>query len=154
MVRSVYALYRMLANTYMNIHKDAAFRYEQSEVVHVISGLIASGGLAALAPPVLDGGVAAPLVCTRADLRRPRVKLTQSQEEDKNIRRASRIIATKKQTSMDLKSMKRMPKKRISSKRASSALAVKPVRPRRVKKIRNSGAIASAVEEQIASQTF
>ena len=145
--RCIYALYRMLANSYKNIHKEAAYKYDEREVVCLLSGLIAGGALSGHAQQ--DNVLAEPAT-SRKDLKRPRKHVDQVTKDDQTARQQQRAAASSKQANMDLKAMKKVIKHRLTKKSSVSSTDVQPVRRRRQKALPVSSAIADIVERNIS----
>ena len=150
LVREVYALYRMLGNSYKNVHKAAAHNYQESESISMLSGLIARGYLER---DVVQDVASVPAASSRLALKRPVRTVPELVREDQARRLCMRVESTGTQRSLDLKAMKVAPKRRITKKSSTADVGVKRVHSRRPCRQKNSVAIANAVDIAIKNES-
>ena len=150
-VRNIYALYRMLANSYQNMYMTTAAPYGEKEVIHLLAGFISQGGLNHDRIPT--GDVApAPAPNTRGDLKRTRNEITDEVKVQQDAARQQRVQANIKQGQLDLKKGKRGVLKVLKGKHKPADVTIRPVVKRPAKQMKkDSKAIANAIEGSLST---
>ena len=147
-ISALYALYRMLGNSYKNSLFESASQYDEKEAIFMLAGFVAKG---ALQREVQEADLVQSPATTRQDLKRPRKYVPQALKDKAQENKDKREAATKKQSNMDLKRGKKVLTKRVTGKSAVDKGKAKTVRRPRVKRTKGSAQIAKSISEGIAA---
>lgn len=147
-ISALYALFRMLGNSYKNLHFESAFQYDEKEAIFMLAGLVAKG---ALQREVQDADLVQSPATTRKDLKRPRRHMQQALKDKRQENKNKRDVATEKQANMDLKRGKKVLTKRVTGKSAVAKGSAKTVKRPRVRRAKDSAQIAKSISEGIAN---